>query len=298
MKTIPYEVSEQIIQCFGKCFHLKDTVAAFMISSDVPYSLVNKYRHEYKFVWARRVLEELSTTEEGRVIQNRILTNLYMLRDLPDKTVKDRNTGLKTLRQLKKIALENKLIEQQEKETHNSKEKIERERLLLIEQRKERLEQVRKSFNEALIMTDRQKAGFILEDILKELFEVFDIDYRKSFRNPTNTQQIDGHFKFEGFDYLVESKWTTSFPDSADISSFKNKIDSKLSSTRGIFISIIGFRDGVVQEFSGRDSKIIFVSGEDLIHVLEGRLDLHEALRMKIKKAAQEGVTYFSVSNL
>lgn len=298
MKTLPFEVTEQIIQCFGKCFHLKDTVAAFMISSEVPYSLVNKHRHEYKFIWARRVLEELSTTEEGRMVQNRILTNLCLLRDIPDKTVKDRNTGIEALRRLKKIAIENKLIDTQEKEKDVNKKNIQNEKLLLIKQRKDILERIRKSFNESLGLANRQKAGFTLEDILKELFELFDIEYRKSFRNPTNTQQIDGHFRFEGFDYLVEAKWIVGFPDSADISSFKNKIESKLSSTRGMFVSVNGFRPEVIQEFSGRDSKIIFLSGQDLIHILEGRLSLREALIIKIEKAAQEGLTYFPVYNL
>lgn len=35
------------------------------------------------------------------------------------------------------------------------------------------------------------------------------------------------------------------------------------------------------------------MSGQDLVHILEGRIDLLEALKIKIEKGAQEGLTYF-----
>jgi len=60
----------------------------------------------------------------------------------------------------------------------------------------------------------------------------------------------------------------------------------------------VGFRDEVVAQFQGRGANIIFVDGEDLTHILEGRIDLPEAFRTKIEKAAQEGNVFFRVRDM
>lgn len=293
---ISFEILEEMIQCFGKCFHYKDIMASFMSSCNVPNNLVNKYRDKPKFIWARRVIEELSMSEEGVITQRRILTALCNLRDLPDKDVPDRNAGLDSLKRLKKLALENDLIVNREKQKENIKENIQIHKQRILEERSKVLEEIRMDFINNITSSNRHKAGYELEEILQKLFELNDIEYRKSFRNPNNTQQIDGYFKLDGFDYLVEAKWRKDLPNSAEISGFKHKVDSKLLSTRGLFVSINGFREEVVYEFSGKNSNIIFMDGYDLTMILEGRIKLQDALRMKIEKAAQIGQTFFSLS--
>lgn len=294
MKVIPFEIIQQMIQCFGRCFFYKDPVAAFMISSGVPKELAYRYQNEPKFVWARKVLGELGDSEEGRLTQSKILTNLCRLRDLPDKEVTDRNAGLDALRTLKKLAIENRLIIQEENEKSDHRRAYVEQKQKELQQRAVMLEEIRKQFNEGLINPNRQQAGFSLEDLLNDLFKINDIDYRKSYRNPTNTQQIDGHFNFGGFDYLVEAKWRRDFPNSGEIGAFKTKVDSKLESTRGLFVSVSGFRPEVINEYNGRGAKIIFMSGHEFVFILEGRISLQEALKIKIEKAAQEGITNYS----
>ncbi|MNR57563.1 hypothetical protein D3C85_1783720 [compost metagenome] len=49
---------------------------------------------------------------------------------------------------------------------------------------------------------NRQKVGYDLEHILKELFAISEIDYKEPYK--TETQQIDGHFKFEGLIILLK----------------------------------------------------------------------------------------------
>ena len=39
MTKISFEIQQQIIQCFGLCFHYKDTVVSFMQASGVPNNL-------------------------------------------------------------------------------------------------------------------------------------------------------------------------------------------------------------------------------------------------------------------
>ena len=132
---------------------------------------------------------------------------------------------------------------------------------------------------------NRQKAGYIL-------FEINNIEYRKSFRTIENTQQIDGYFKFDSFDYLVEAKWRKDYPNGAEIAAFQHKINSKIESTRGLFVSINGFREEIINEFRGKGSNIIFMDGQDLILILEGRVNLDDCLRFKIERAVQIEETY------
>jgi hypothetical protein len=295
MKQLSYEIVEQIIQCFGKCFHYKDPVVSFMRSSGVPILIINKYRDLPKFVWARRVLEDLSHNEDGLLIQRKLLTNLCKLKDLPDKEVRDRNSGLDALRKLKSIAIDNDYIVKELKVKENIQKIIAEQKQALVLERAKQLEGLRTIFNSNIIENNRQKAGFVLENLLKDLFEINDIEYRKSFRTTENTQQIDGFFKFDGFDYLVEAKWRKDTADFADIAGFRYKIDSKIESTRGLFVSINGFRKEVINDFSGNGAKIIFMDGQDLMLILEGRINLVDGLRYKVEKAVQVGEPYSSL---
>ncbi len=290
MEPLPYDVIEAMVQCFGKSFHYKDPVAAFMTSNGVKPTLVNKYRHEAKFVWSRHVLSKLSETENGCLVQRRILTTLCQLRDLPDSGVENRNSGLDALRALKKLAFEQNLVAKEEKEKQENKARLSEERNRLVRERAAKLDNLRKAFNEALMNTNRQEAGYSLEKLLADLFGLFEIDYKKSYR--TETQQIDGHFSFQSFDYLVEAKWRKDQPTESEIGAFRHKVKTKLESTRGLFVSIPGYRQEVIEEFNGHGANILLMDGEHLIHILEGRLDLRDALKIMIESAAQKGLVH------
>lgn len=292
MNQLPYEIIEQMIQCFGKCFHYKDPLASFMRASEVPNTIINKYRDLPKFVWARRVLEDLSLYEEGILVQRKLLTNFCILRDLPDKEVKDRNSGINALKSLKKMALDNDLIVRNRNNKENLQKIIAEQKQGIVLKRAKKLEELKTIFTNNVSEKNRQKAGFVLEDLLKSLFEINDIEYRKSFKTKENTQQIDGYFKFDSFDYLVEAKWRKEIPNVAEIAGFKYKVESKLESTRGLFVSINGFREEVIREFKGKGTKIIFMDGHDIMLILEGRINLNDALRFKVEKAVQIGEPY------
>ena len=293
---LPYEVSNQIIECCGTCFHYKNKLEFFFLSCGVERELVRKHMDLPKFVWARNLLNDLDKLEGGYQLQRRILTEFYKLRDIPDLNVSDRNASLSALRKLKNLARENKLIEIEKKissQRVKNEAKSEHDRLT---RKKQKLEELKNEFNLLHAETDRQKAGYGIEKIVEEMFLNDDIDYHSPYRIPT--QQIDGHFHFEGFDYLVEIKWTISQSNSAEIAALKHKIDTKFESTRGIFLSINGFRNEVIDEYSGEGSKIIFFDGSDLYHILDGRIGLKDAILQKVQKAAKDGITLFRVSEM
>lgn len=200
-------------------------------------------------------------------------------------------TGLSALRNLKKIAVKHDLFVQTEKKDSEQRRSMATEKANIVRQRAEKLAELKQRFFEAMVAGDRQQTGYELEDILEALFPLFEIEYRKSYKTPT--QQIDGHFRFQGFDYLVEAKWRKDQPNEQEIEGFKQKIATKLDATRGVFVSISGVRDEVLRQFQGERSSILFVDGEDITHVLEGRVDLRDMLEKKIEKAAQEEVVFF-----
>lgn len=216
MTKISFEIQQQIIQCFGLCFHYKDTVVSFMQASGVPNNLILRWKSEPKFVWVKNVINDLNKTENGRFIIRQIATEFYKMKNIPDE-VQDRDRGLDALRKLKRLI--------------------------------------------------------------------------------GNTQQLDGYFRFEGFDYLVEMKWEKNPVNSPKIASLKQKVDTKLTSTRGLFLSINGFRDEVIQDFSNKDAKILFMDGQELAYILENRISLYEALKVKIISVSKTGNPNVSIIN-
>jgi hypothetical protein len=294
--VLPFEVRNQIIQCIGLCFHYKDNVESFFISCGVNKKLAGKYKDQAKFVWARNLLNDLDELENGFDLQRKVLTELCKFRNLPDKDAPNPDAGLSALRKLKELAHENQIEVEEVKRNTEQRKNIALEKQKLIEERKRQLSELRDLFNSAFASSDRPGAGYTLEEILEKLFPIFDIDYRRSYKTPT--QQIDGHFKFESFDYLVEAKWRKDQPNENEIGGFERKVNTKFESTRGVFISINGIRDEVISQFNSKGSNILIISGEDLIHILEGRIDLKEALRKKIDLAAQEGIVYTPIANM
>ena len=290
MTPLPYEILEAMIQCFGRSFHYKDRMAGFLYNCEVPRPLVEKHRQEFKYTWARKLLTDLGETENGRLLQRKILTAICQLRNLPDNEVPDRDAGINALRTLKDLAMKHDLVVQEEIDKGTTKKQLAEEQSRLVQERAAKLETLRKSFNAAVVSSNRQGAGYSLEDLLHDLFALFEIEYRKPFR--TETQQIDGHFNFQGFDCLIVAKWRKDQPTEQELGAFKHKVDGKLESTRGLFVSIPGFRNEVVAQFNGSGANLILMDGRDLIYILEGRIDLRDGLKKKIEKAAQEGIVF------
>ena len=291
--VIPYEISQAMIQCFGKCFHYKDGVAAFMRQAGVNPQLIQKYRDEPKFVWARHVISDLDQTEQGHDVLRRLLTELCKLRKVPDEKVPDRDAALDALRELKDLAVSHDLYVEDKKSEGSQRQELAKQKEKIVADRSLKLRELQKAFSDGLTNPNRQATGYVLEDILRELFRLFEIDYRKPYK--TVVEQIDGHVNFEGFDYIVEARWRKDQPTEAEISGFQGKVERKLESTRGLFVAVQGVRPEVISAFSGRGCNIIIVDGYDLAQILEGLVDLRDALKFKIEKAAQEGRAFVSL---
>lgn len=298
-KRLPYELKEAVVSVCGQAFWLKAPFRSFLLSCGVPPEMYDRFADESKYKIARHILEELENKgEEGLLMQRRIATELAKLRRVPDQNVLDMDAATAALRRLKKLAVDQRLIVKKERADASSRKGESERKAAERSARNIALHELHSRFCDMIkVNEDPQLRGYGLESLLKELFGVWEIDYRPPYRTPT--EQIDGHFRFEGFDYLVEARWRKDQPSFADLATFKSKVEGKLASTRGFFVSMAGFRDEtIVRLTTGATSSVLLMDGQDLALILEQLVSLPDALAAKIRKASQEGIVHFPLTRL
>lgn len=159
-----------------------------------------------------------------------------------------------------------------------------------------KIEDLTKEYFKLLSSGEPQQRGYRLEKIIRELFELFDLDPRASFK--IVGEQIDGAFTFDATDYLFEGKWQQDPVGASELDVLAGKLSRKLDNTLGLFLSINGFsEDGVKAHSSGR-RLMLLLDGSDLMAVLEGRIDLIQLLLRKRREASQTGNIYLRIHEI
>ena len=75
---------------------------------------------------------------------------------------------------------------------------------------------------------------------------------------------------------------------------FKGKVDGKLTGTLGVFISISGYAKDAVDALTlGKDLNVILVDRNDMDAAILRGNGFKKVLKLKLRKAAEEGVIYF-----
>jgi hypothetical protein len=154
-----------------------------------------------------------------------------------------------------------------------------------------KLDQLNTRYQKLSTSENPQQRGYELEILLNELFDLFDLDPKASFK--LTGEQIDGAYTFENIDYLMEAKWQKEPVRSNDLDGLAGKVKRKLDNTLGLFISINGFSTEAITTHTSGRQVLILMDGSDLSAVLEGRIDLPELLGLKRRHAAQTGNIYF-----
>jgi hypothetical protein len=155
---------------------------------------------------------------------------------------------------------------------------------------RQKLEDIKGRYMALVVSTNVQDRGFQLEKVMYDLFELFDLDPKASFRN--TGEQIDGAFSLEGTDYLFEAKWQKTPANASDLDSFAAKIRRKLENTLGVFLSINSFSQDGIDAHSSGGTVVILMDGADLMAVFEERIDFVSLLLRKKRHAAQTGHIY------
>lgn len=210
--------------------------------------------------------------------------------------------GRSKAQQAKEAVAALKKLYQVHEEITVEQKKIEEKRKAAYEERlrnqavSEKLDELKNEFYQLVSSSNPHSRGFQLEKLIKNLFTLFDLDPKASFR--LIGEQIDGAFTFDNTDYLFEGKWQSNLVGIEALDGFSGKLSRKLDNTLGLFLSINGFsEDGVKAHSTGRRTMLL-MDGSDLMAVLEGRIDLIQLLYRKRRYAAQTGNIYLKVHEI
>ena len=148
-----------------------------------------------------------------------------------------------------------------------------------------------------LMTLKAQERGFAFEIFLSELFAVYDLAPRRSFRN--TGEQIDGSFEMPPETFLLEAKWQDARIGQGDLLTFAGKVEGKALWSRGLFVSYSGFTtDGLHAFARGRRTSIVCMDGLDLVQILSGGLNFIEVIQRKKRRAAETGNAFVPVRDL
>lgn len=172
------------------------------------------------------------------------------------------------------------------------KRKKAQERIQKTEDYRRKLSELQTSFY-GLTKLPPQEKGYKFEKFLVDLFSFFDLAPRGAFK--IVGEQIDGAFTHDGTDYLLEAKYQEKPIANGDLYAFAGKINSKLKSTLGLFISISGFSSEALETRGATNNAIILIDGRDLVSVLENRIDLSDMIRIKRRHAAETGEIMYRI---
>lgn len=148
-----------------------------------------------------------------------------------------------------------------------------------------------------LTKTPAQQRGYAFEGLLTDLFALYSLAPRGSFR--VVGEQIDGSFVLHGDPYLLEAKWQDGRTSGADLLTFAGKVTGKAEWARGLFVSYSGFTDEGLEAFRrGKRTSILCMDGLDVAHILSGCLDLIEVIDAKARRAAETNCAFVPVRDL
>lgn len=141
-----------------------------------------------------------------------------------------------------------------------------------------------------------QRRGYELEKILYELFRIFDLDPKASFK--VEGEQIDGGFSLEGTDYILEAKWRGELTPLSDLQAFSARIQTRLRNAIGVFLTINGYEEAAKTRAWSGEKNFLMMEGPDLVAVLEGRIDLTTLLVRKRRHGSMKASPYLSVNEV
>ena len=297
-KKLSFEIKQQMVTLAGTCFWYWDSLYNFLDSCGVHRDASRRFPKDNKYNVMRNVLSYLEDRGDLDTI-NTIVSNFYRLKGAVDRDKLD-NDRAKCLLKEFRDAVGNDPIDREVENREREKTKAAFEQSL-TERKSQiiRLEELNNRFISLASTTEftPQQRGFRLEELFFDLLQFSEFEYTPPYRTPGN-EQIDGHFSYEKFDYLVESKWEKDATKQSDLSVFDGKIRGKAQSTRGFFLSATGFGETAIQKYSGDAPRIVLMTGEDLALVLSGHLSFFDAMKAKVDAIVRHGNILFPLRGI
>lgn len=297
MEPIPHAVFEAAVSVAGEALHWKDSLRQLLRSSGVSENGYERYADRSKYQIMRNIWADLDRAgDRGGQVQRRIVQELANL-DTPDPHVPDVAAGRDAIANLRRLATDASLLVRPEEAERSARRAAAQQSRTLATTRGERLRDLNADFLAFHSDSDKQRRGYQFEKLLAALFRLEELDYHGAYK--TDTDQVDGAVVLDSFTYLLEARWRQVVASDADLAALTHKVERRLDATRGLFISMAGFRDEAVQLYRlAKENRLILMDGQDLTWVLEGRIGFADALRAKVGAATIEGNPYLRLANL
>lgn len=159
----------------------------------------------------------------------------------------------------------------------------------LVNKPLDELDMLYEEYKNLYLLKNAQARGIVLEKMLNSMLLLFELTAVKSFKRSNNSEQIDGAFKFEGWNYLVECKWEKKISSPKDIDHLYGAIERSGMQTMGLFITINGWGKSVIDILNRNPHKqIILMDGEDLEAILSRKVDFVPFFQAKIQYLNQK----------
>lgn len=296
------DIQQLIIETLVSVVWFKRDLFRIFNSSGVPSSvLVNIPREINGRELTKREISDYvigrlaSMSDEGLGPLRRIVQQLTNWRDF--SAAADQKEARLAVERLRLV------IGERDQETEEARQKRELEKKRRQEEQAKRAEksaklgELRERFLHLMSSTEPQKRGYALQDLLYELFKVCGLKPGLPFR--IVGEQIDGDFVLDGDDFLLEAQWEKDKPTAEDLYGFQGKVARKFEGTRGLFVSVEGFSSTSLEAFGkGVRSNMLCMDGEDLMCVLEERIDLEALLREKRRHASRTSDIYYKARSI
>lgn len=299
-KKLSFESKEKMVELTGACFWYWGGLYSFLDSCNVPRAMQRKYPREAynKYSFMRALLGDLDQAGNIELI-NSIASGFFRLKGPIDRDNLDEKKAKKLLEEFRSVVGDDPIEAEIQKRERDRAKVVREQSIANRREQAEILEEINREFLSLVSASEvtPQQRGFKLEQLFFQLLHLSDIEHTKPYRTQ-GREQIDGHFRYEKFDYLVEAKWTQDPAKQPELSVFDGKIRGKAQSTRGFFVSANGFDDTAVQKYSGDSPRIILMTGEDLALVLCGRIHFADVMKAKVDSIVRRGVILFPVREI
>jgi hypothetical protein len=154
-------------------------------------------------------------------------------------------------------------------------------------------------FDELARSEDPQRRGYLLQELIGQLFDIHQIPVVRPFTRNEGAEQIDGAFKLEGWHYIVECRWRSKLADVRELDGLKGQVDRSGKQSMGFFLSVNGWSDHVPGVMKQNPSKnILLMDGYDLRCVLARQVDLLDLLLAKVAKLNLEAEPFLSAREM
>ncbi len=281
------------IEVIATLVHIKSTMAELLLKPagipvDIYKPLLYKRDETTEYTLSKRQVAPLILDAlEQRSYSQKCIRNIIEIAanwssfHLADNEYQARATVQKARELLGTIELmEEREAKQREIARKEELVRLERERADLL---KKHLELLLMMFDDLARLEDAQRRGYLLQDLLNRLFDLYQLPVMQSFTRNKGAEEIDGAFKLDGWYYIVECRWRKNSADIRELDGLEGAVRRSGKQTMGLFLSINGWSANVQTILKQNPEKtIILMEGYDLRTVLSGQIDLQDFLLAKL----------------